>query len=195
VAQSGSAIYVEVEADKVVAGLRRLDQATRRAIISQSANRGIKHLKTLANRKVRETIALRAKDVNAALSVRHARRGGFDASLEIRARAVALQKFGARQTKRGVSVRVKKRGPKKRVSYAFKATMQSGHVGVFARDSKRNARRGPKPNRSGLPIKELYGPEVIDVLNDPPVLEELVAKGGDVMVREIIRRVGLAWSR
>jgi copper oxidase (laccase) domain-containing protein len=50
-------------------------------------------------------------------------------------------------------------GGRSRVSNAFIATMHSGYRGVFARVPGAG-RRGPKPDRSQLPIVELYGPSI-----------------------------------
>lgn len=72
--------------------------------------------------------------------------------ITIRSGWISLAELGARQTRTGVTVRL--RGSYK---HAFLATMASGHTGVMMRDGK-----------ARLPIHELYGPNPAhDVTNNP----------------------------
>jgi hypothetical protein len=73
-----------------------------------------------------------------------------------------LINYGAKQTKKGVTVRVK--NGRTTLRHAFIATMPNGHKGVFERvgsGHKRVTKKG-RSYMSGLPIKELYGPSIPD---------------------------------
>lgn len=84
-----------------------------------------------------------------------------DAVIRVKSDWISLYKLGARQTKRGVTVRA--RGSYKS---AFIAGMASGHVGVLKRVGK-----------DRLPIRELYGPNPAnDIDSSPDLYEQLIAK-------------------
>lgn len=92
------------------------------------------------------------------IGLRKAHYKNLKAIIRISGRRIRLLAFKAKQTQKGVTYKIKKKGRRK-IVYAFlesppgsgKATMMpgSGHRGVFKR-------RG----RSRLPIVELYGPSV-----------------------------------
>ncbi|TJV19678.1 phage tail protein [Mesorhizobium sp.] len=96
---------------------------------------------------------------------------GRDASdVVVRSNWIPLAKIGARQTARGVTVRM-------RGSYrsAFIAAMGSGHEGVFMRAGK-----------ARLPIHELYGPNPAHaVINNPDVYLQVMS---DVMESHLLPR-------
>lgn len=82
-------------------------------------------------------------------------------------KGIPLIQFRAKGTEpsrgkgRGVTAYIQ--GATVRYPHAFIATMPNGRRGVFERGSKADpaaTRRGPAPNRSQLPIRELYGPSV-----------------------------------
>ncbi len=190
-------VDIHVDSKAVLKDFDRIGRSLREKVIRNSVNEALRFTRVLATRKVREELTLPARDVRAALSARRAYRGGFSAALIVHARRVPLIKYKARMTRRGVTLKVKKRGPRKRIGYAFIATMDSGHTGVFARDLDKPQRRGAKRTsvqsrksyRPGLPIKELSGSEVIDVLDDPRVLNDLVSRGGRRLQEELRRRL------
>jgi len=106
--------------------------------------------------------------------------------IRIIGRRIPVIRFGARQTKRGVSYRIKRGGGRKKIAGAFKATMDSGHEGVFVR---RGAKR--------LPIVQQYGPSVPAVVEG---IDELAAAMLDREIherldREITTQVGLVLER
>lgn len=89
--------------------------------------------------------------------------GGNTIEVVERSGWISLYKLGARQTKTGVTVRL--RGSYR---HAFIAQMQSGHKGVMIRVGKER-----------FPIRELYGPNPAhDITNNPDeflkVLAELI---------------------
>lgn len=78
---------------------------------------------------------------------------------------------GPRQTKKGVTVEIRKGQGRKLVKGAFVATMKSGHKGVFKR-------RGSSRLRDRVePIKELFTTSVPDALSNGPALATVMVKG------------------
>jgi hypothetical protein len=89
------------------------------------------------------------------------------ARLYANAKRIPLIELGAKGPEpsrgRGAGVTVKGAGGRKAIPGAFIATMRSGHRGVFQRAGGSSSRRGPAPNRSALPIRELFGPSIWQV--------------------------------
>mgnify|MGYP001259438429 CR=1 FL=1 len=83
----------------------------------------------------------------------------------VSSKPVPLSRFPHIQTKRGVSVRINKRGSTKRIRGAFVANMASGHRGVFVRKGK-----------ARLPIKELWTSRLSDTMQDRGVIPAVQGK-------------------
>ena len=128
-------------------------QATARAI-----NRTLEQARTAMSREIRAEFNIPARKVNDALRVNRAsfRDGLFriEGSLESptkRGRSLNLINFDARQTSKGVTVKVKKGGPRKLIPGAF-----------IANDGRTVFRRVGK---SRLPIKALQTIDVAQMFN------------------------------
>lgn len=106
-------------------------------------NRVAQQAQTAATKTMRERYAFPTKVIKGTLRIYRANNGRLQASLISKGPRVQLIHMTARQTRKGVTVRVGK--SRKLIKSAFIATMQSGHVGVFTRKGK-----------ARLPIKELY---------------------------------------
>nr|WP_080423625.1 phage tail protein [Burkholderia ubonensis] len=98
------------------------------------------------------------------------------AVLKSTGRPVALINYSARQGKGGVSAQVK--AGRTILRHAFIATMQNGHKGVFERTGKTHKKvmRNGKVVRTGLPIKELFGPSIPQSLANDAVQKALMKK-------------------
>ncbi|MCG5538947.1 phage tail protein [Halorhodospira sp. 9622] len=129
-----------------------------------ATNRTLTKLRTAANREVRRAYNLRARDVRKAMRIVRAGRGQSAGFLIVEGPRVPLNAFGARQTRRGVTVRVRKGSGRRLVRGAFKARMPSGHEGVFVR-----RRQGGQRARR-LPIDERYSLSVAQMLRAEGVL-------------------------
>jgi hypothetical protein len=93
---------------------------------------------------------------------------------------------------RGRGVSYKLAGAGGRLPHAFIATMRSGHRGVFER-SPGGKRRGPKPERSQLPIHEKFGPSIAVVFQHQIPVGE--ARRAEVLVKNVQHEIEFALSR
>lgn len=116
-------------------------------------------------RLVRQTYNVKAGDVRKAVEIRRARRGSAVVDLLSIGRRIPLVAFGARQRRRGVSVRVKKSGGTKIIPNTFIAVMPTGHRGVFER-----------VGRKRLPITELFGPAIPQMVKNRENINKVVEK-------------------
>ena len=120
--------FKKVELEFKAAG-KGVEKATRSAINSVAAQG-----KTKASKTIRAEYNIKARDVNKTLKIIRVNAVNKNAQIISKGyKALSLGKFSPTQTKRGVKVRIKKQGTKKLVRGAFKATMPSGHQGVFKR--------------------------------------------------------------
>lgn len=148
---------------------------------ARALNKMADQAKTAAAREVRSAgYNLKASVIKAQMRVKRATPGQLTASVVASGRPIPLIQYGARQTGRGVSVSVQK--GRKVIAGAFIATMRSGHVGVYVRESGGKhvkVKKGGKASWHELPIRQLFGPSVPDALANKAVqdaLQTLVAE-------------------
>lgn len=136
--------------------------------------------RTRVMKMITREINIKLKDLrDRNVRLRRASFGRLFVVLSIVGRRIPLTHFSARQTKRGVTYRIRRSGRRQRIDDAFIQTMDSGHVGVFvrsgpARVSRRLAgrtstRRGQRKGlgflvRPRLPISERFGPSIPQVV-------------------------------
>ncbi len=132
------------------------------AILARTLNRAGVAGKTAMVKAVRADTGLTEKAINREIAVDKANRSRLQVSFTIQGQRIPLIAFQARgpEPSRGRGKGVSYRLPtgRGRIANAFIATMPTGHRGVFKRIP--GNRRGPKPNRSQLPIRELFGPSI-----------------------------------
>jgi hypothetical protein len=110
------------------------------------------------------------------------------ARLYANAKRIPLIELGAKGPEpsrgRGAGVTVKSAGARKSIPGAFIATMRSGHRGVFQRaGGGAGGRRGPAPNRSQLPIRELFGPSIWQVFRKFEYVG--IARGREQLIKNL----------
>lgn len=166
-------ISIKYDDSKARRQLAELDKAMRRAV-PRALNRAAVSARAEATRAIRgEGYKLRAAVIKDQLGIQRATLQNPVARLEARYKAIPLLEYRARQTRKGVSVDVL-RG-RRTISSVFIAKMPSGHRGVFRRIGRKNRweLRHGKRVRTGLPIKELFGPSVADAFANPKVIQKL----------------------
>jgi hypothetical protein len=160
-----------------IADLQKWTDLTMKAVKAAAAralNRTATSTRAEISRTVRASIpSLKASAVKDTVTIIRAK-GGTDllsqrAEIKVKDVPVPLAAYGAKPktvaTPKGkrVGVTVKVKDARKPVVGAFVATVGAGHVGVFKR-------RGP----DRLPIKELYGPSVAQVVRSTSVMTAIL---------------------
>lgn len=143
-------------------------------------NKTAQQAKTQAARAIRDAgYGLKVSDIKKAIEMKRAGPDRMIAVVKATGRPIGLIKYGARETKTGVSVQVK--GTRKVVRGAFIATMPNGHTGVYERIGKGHAKviKNGKASWHGLPIKELFGPSIPSAF-----INQLVQAALDSLVRD-----------
>jgi hypothetical protein len=171
-------LKLDVRADVkgVTASLTRYVGEQQKAVV-RALNKTAQQARTAASQEVRSAgYNIKASAIKSSFSIDKASRGKLVAVLRATGRPVALINYGARQGKSGVSVQVK--ASRTVLRHAFIATMPNGHRGVFERTGKQHkmVMRNGKARRTGLPIKELFGPSIPQSLANDAVQKALMAK-------------------
>ena len=125
-------------------------------VASRAINRTATRARTRVVRAISSEVKIRQADVRKQIRVRRASYSRLEAHLVIWGRRIPLIRFGARQTRRGVTYQIGKAGGRKLIEHAFITTMPSGHHGVFIRGRG----QGPGGMVRRLPIFERLGPSV-----------------------------------
>ncbi len=138
-------------------------------------NKTLKNTQVEASKQIRRELNLPAAQVKDRLDIHRANLSRQAGHIRVSRRSVPVMAFGARKTSRGISVRIKKTKPRTFFRHAFKATMPSGHTGIFERAPNwrmRYPRRGGG-RKHGLPIEELFSTTVLESFqNHIPKLRE-----------------------
>ena len=111
----------------------RIEAIPERAAV-QGLNRAATRAITDWSRGIRSKYAMRARAVRKRIGIRRARRGRLRAELIAGRFQLRVAEFRPRQTRRGVSVRIRK-GVTTRLSGQFIARTRGGYTGVFGRTS------------------------------------------------------------
>lgn len=155
-------IVVRDNIAQVLASMERYKRDVVEKATVLALNRVVEMAKTDAAREVRAAgYNLKAARIKAEISVKKASTGLLTATLRVKRRPIPLIDYDARQTNKGVSVKVQKK--RTVVPHSFIATMPSGHKGVFVRKDGARPKykvKGGKVVSTTVPIRELYGPSV-----------------------------------
>lgn len=138
-----------------IKGLKELREALDPKRYKKIATRVLNKLgsqgKTAISREVRNTYNIKRDRLDSGFYMRRATWENLAVLLRYSGRTPGLQRFDARRTNRGVTVKVKKQGGRKVVRGAF---MPERIIGVYRRVGKER-----------FPIKRLYGPDVPGMVN------------------------------
>ena len=177
-------LHVSVQ-DNLKSAVARLEVRSRKLVDDaavRALNRTAGTVRTHAVREIRKRYRIAAGVVRGQMRIVRANRGRLTAEVIATGRRIPLIHFSARQTAKGVTVRVT--AERKLVRHAFIATMPGGHTGVFARKG-----------RERLPIKEIFSLSLPQAFTQKQIIESLKAIARErfniEFTRELKFRAGL----
>jgi len=153
-----------------------IDKALHNAM-RRTLNKLLSKSKTVGGRAVRETYNIKSKDLNKSLRLRRANYTKLEAEIRVRGNLMKVYYFGARATRRGVTVRIRKDRGRKLIASAFIQQMRTGHTGVFLRKGKER-----------LPIREVTTISTAQMFEQAAVdaIQKMIAKdGAEILQREL----------
>jgi hypothetical protein len=152
----------------------------------RALNKTLTGVRTDASSAIRAEITASKQAVDGTFKIEKATSTRVQAAIASTGKPLPLTEYSTRQTKRGVSVQVKRSRPRKVIPGAFVAAMKSKHEGAFWREwhgqkqaKRADLRYGKLPRKFRLPIKQLYGPRVPDIMSNDPVMKLILGKAGD----------------
>jgi hypothetical protein len=179
-------IKVEVDLRTVDAWLETLNEKVFQKAMARSLNRAMTTLRKESSTDIRAGLKLKQATISEGLDISHKAKGtelleNMYAQLDVSSKPQSLLAFGARQTKRGVTVNVK--GKRKTIAHAFIARMPNATSGVFIRKklmlspkkASGIATRISRKGNSHLPITKLYTTRISEVFGDKRGRYQVVA--------------------
>ena len=156
---------------------RAMQKAARRTI-----NRLLVRGRKLSGQAVRAKYNIKAGDLKKATIIRRITGRGSEGQLLIRGKPLRVYYFGARETSRGTTIRIKRSGGRKVIPSAFIATMPSGLIQVWIRSgSARAMQSGRYAGQMRQPIRQLF-------TTSPAKMFEV--KGEEVFKRMVVDEAG-----
>lgn len=157
----------------------KLDQLERRLVLrslNRSLDRATKTMGKVAAQAIRERLNLKVRDIKkSVVPYRRAKARGV-AEIRVLPKPVPIMAYAARQTRRGVTFKVKRHGGRQRLPHAFVATMPSGHKGVFTRAGKGAPR---------FPIRERFSTSVRQYMDDKRLQRRVIRAGQATFVKNL----------
>lgn len=157
-------------------------------VAMRAINKTLTGMRTDAVREIREDVTPKAKTIRKAISLDRPRKTTMTGYFIIRGSPLSLMHYKARQTKKGVTVHVKKKNPRKLLPHAFIAGGRGGAgKHVFQRYYVNPNKYPVKPFRPGfaygalpkeyrLPVERLTGPSIPAIMAREPVMQAIEQK-------------------
>ena len=150
--------------DVNIDGLLELQKALNPASFRKALNRTVRRIGTrfrkTAVKGVRETYNVKAKKLKQYIKTRtHYGKEGAEWRFYVSGKPLSLIHFGARQTKKGVSVKVRKDRGRRVIKGAFVAPDKGDHPRVFMREGKK---RLPIESKHTLSVPQMFNKEILD---------------------------------
>lgn len=203
-ATAGQLIEIKYNEDK----LRRIERLVRGIpgamgrMVPRAINRTATTARANAARNIADQIKLPVSTIKKSIKILKAKRNCWLGSLLVSSRRLPLIVFGARELKKkGVSYKISKTSPRKRLPSAFILTMpkrgekqKKGHRGVFMR--KRKAAESAGRRKGRLPIRELFGPSLGMIFNEAGmVANKTMFQAGKDLDKNLYSQLDLILSR
>lgn len=172
--------YLYREIEKIPHGIER--------VVVRSLNRAVIAMREETAKGIREEYAVPMRDVKATMSVREATRSYKVASLTARGRmCVPLIRWGAKQTKKGATVKIHKGEGRKLVTHK-----QGKPIVTFISGSHVYARPELAARNQ---VRRLYGPSFLSMLKRPEVRLVQQTRAVDVFEKRVIAEASYLLSK
>lgn len=164
---TGVKVDVRSDLNAVIVGLEGYRQDLIDGAVVRALNRTATTVRAEAARDIHlEYDGLKISDIKDKIAIRQATRITQRVVISVSGRPIPIIQFDARQTRLGVTVKVK--GARKLLRGAFIATMPSGHQGVFYRRGVAGA-RAPR-----LPIDQVFSISLPVAFSNKKVMDAVV---------------------
>jgi RNase P/RNase MRP subunit p29 len=185
------------DVDAVVSALADVKGGAETAIM-RSVNRSLTGVKTDMARETSKVLNIKQKRIKKDITIRKANKSDLSGMVSSKGKPVNLEQFGAKERKKGVSVKVLKSGGRKTIPGAFifigknsnrlvgwrkKTDGAAQYIGTKKKDP--NMAYGALPKKYRLPIESLYGPRIQDVTARPEIMQKIEEGAGVRLEKEL----------
>lgn len=184
-------IDVQVNRAQLRAAIRLLDDVPKGFPRAASAalNRSVISARSHLVRRLKAVLNMKSGDIRKSTKIRKSNYTRLVAEVNLTGRRIPVYRFGprprtpeadrARKRGRGVSWKIRRQGGRTKARHAFVARTASGHVGVYQR-----------VGRARLPIRELLGPSLPQVLDDDArMVRETMEDAGQLLEKNLASQV------
>lgn len=158
----------EIEGDRrAITFLRKLGKEGSKAVVRATNNTG-RRTRTLASRTIREQVSLKAGYVRERLKITRATAKKPEFVIRARRRGVLMTRYPYTVLKSGVTVKISRKGPRRKLGSAFETRLSAGGrlIDVIAVPGPRDsAGRRLRYANGNAKLKVLYSPSVSQVFN------------------------------
>lgn len=193
-------LAVSTNIDQVFAQMDRFVEQAQAVAVPRALNRLQEQAQTAGLRTIARVYGVGPRTMERYLTVQLASVRDLAATMTVRGAGFPLYAFSPRQTKGGVSVKVK--GRRVIVPHAFITRMRNGHVGVFARGAYGAKSRKLVPNgktfgrfrfgRTRLPINELFTTTPPSAFSNDEVTDAMYVRVRDQASKVLAQEVRFA---
>ena len=188
-----SYVSVKVDIDGALKKFEMTADEGKKAVI-RALNKTAKSVQIQASREIRDAgYNVKSATIKKAIKVRLANNNVLQAGVRALGRPIPLIDYGARQTKKGVSVNVK--DGRKLISGAFIATMPTGHKGVFLRKKGTITGKRGKTILARVISHELFGPSIPAAFSNDVVKRAMLNEIRDTMPKKLEQELNYLKSK
>jgi hypothetical protein len=159
-------------------------------VMSRAINKTATSVRAKMVRDISSKIALKQKEIREDISIRKATYSRWQASVNLSRHRHGLIRFGARQTRTGVSYRIDKARGRKTIPHAFIATMNNAE-NVWVRvkgDDGKLVGRFPVRRLKGISIGEAWRRSAPMVMSGYAHAQETLEKNIDSQIKLLLAR-------
>ena len=165
-------------------------------VIQQAVNRTLSGVRTDATNEMAKVITPTKTKIRSTITTKNMTAKDGNAFVKCQGGPLNLIEFSARQTKKGVTVQVKKTEPRSLLKHAYIATMKSGKKLVMWRKYE-GARKPVKPTAAyakmqrkyRFPVEGLWSLAIPEVMGHKPTMDRVLDLGGDRLKKNLNDRL------
>lgn len=167
-------------------------------VLSRSINKTLTGVKTDAAKELYKTMNMNQAKIKKGFKIENSTFSKLTGKFESRGKRISLMDFsGTRQTKKGISVKVRRDGSRKVVRYGFfsnGSAWRRKYKGA-KKPVNQNIAYGALPKKYRLPIERLTAPGVEDYLKDDRTMKPVLEKAGERLSKNLTHETEFELSK
>lgn len=182
-----------VDTRELIAALGKLGKRDMRAAASRAISRAGTTVRKEARDIAKAEVNIAPREINGVINIsKRPTASRLEGEVRVKNKSIPMIDYlGERQTRKGVSVKVSRKGSRKVIPRTFIATMRSGHNGIFWRRKG----EGPTGLAGRLPIDELFARTVRRAIDKTEHINRLLRTAEKRMAEVLKQELAYRLSR